>query len=213
MIQLGVSVFPLDPPAEIVISLAPVRGVSFYAHLMGGYGIAQCYSYVNRDEYFESRYLADPNLEKIFMNLFSELVYEQKWIKRILGYLPDRDLTRFLYFRKLKEARESAFNTSFMKSIVNADNPLELFDGFREKHIKVLLCDTDEHCYLDLIGKPGHIIEDFTGIAGSSVLKNFLVNKYDEQWWRSGDFLFLEKDIKLNPVNINYMYDELDRYI
>jgi len=222
----GVSVFPLNPPFEIKVGFYPVRGIAYYLYLMGGCGKAQCYSHIDRDEHFEFRYLADPKLEYIFENLFLGLVYEPKWIKKVLGYLPDSDLMRFICFRKLKELREISLNLSFLTNIADPERIGEYYESFREQHLKVLLCDTDEYRFFGLLKDPGKIIESFSGLLGSSVLRYYLLNRYDQQWWRTeecgeylrgiwgmggrADFLFLEKDIKLELVDINYLYNELN---
>ncbi len=136
------------------------------------------------DESFESKRLHDPAVLQTFKMLFQDLVFEQKWLQRYLRIDTDRNFLEFLYLKKLFQIRELCLKALSYRVI--HENPIhEALQQISELYPRDAFVKPNENLILfDLVFYDTNPYIDYRACLLESNLREFLISRFDEQWWR-----------------------------
>lgn len=188
----GCLCFPLDPPREIAITLYPAGGVRDYDSYFKALGRSLCYAFTEPEDDFEFRFLREEALVMVFSELFGNLVYEPKWLRKYLRIDAEGDFMKFLNLRRLMSVRITAGRTVFESGMYRNPDMEEMPGRFREIMENASHCKANESEYISGLSCPLASACRFNGLLLEPALVNYLRENFDEEWWRiapAGDFL------------------------
>ena len=176
--------YPIQIPNKIFISIFRIKTIEDYEAILGQLGNSQFLNTVHIDESFENKRLIDPVILKLIESLFLNLVYQEKWLRRYLKIDPDRNFIEFLYLKKLFQQRTLCFKalsyrTVYENSII--DSLQEISDNFYRNHF---IKPNEFQLLFDLLTTNCNPYINHRASILESYLEEFLVNQFDEQWWR-----------------------------
>ena len=179
--------FLIDPPLRMAVSILPAGGGPVnYESYLGTMGSALSYAFTDREEDFELRYLRDSGQTEIFSELFKNLIFERRWLKRYLGIDEDSDFYRFLYLRRLIAAREDAGRLVYEVKLYGNEDVNGLQAIYKEIMEEALLCEVNEWDFLN-IREPLTSAGRFRARLIEPSLRKYLQENFDEEWWRVED--------------------------
>ncbi|MBI2486361.1 MAG: hypothetical protein HYW01_05275 [Deltaproteobacteria bacterium] len=183
---------PFEPPQNIVFSIYPIGGVEDYESFFYGLGSALCYGYVEREDDFEFRSLRESASVEIFGQLFENLIFQPKWIKRYLKSDAGSDFLRFLYLRQLMKIRYYSGKLIYEMALHKDEDFESKSDFYKQMLQTATLCEHSEADYL-FDSKPFFYTAIYLKASFvEPALRSYLRERFDEQWWRekeSGDYL------------------------
>lgn len=191
---------PIEPPEDVVFSIYPVGGIEDYESFFYGLGRALCYGYGERGDDFEFKSLREEASVEVFAQLFKNLVFQPKWLKRHLGSDTGRDFLRFLYLRKLMAIRYYSGLLIYDVALHRNGDYKSEPRFYRETLQGVTLSEHSEADYLvdvrplfhSTLGDLGQTASRLKASILEAWLENHLRERFDEQWWRTkeaGDFM------------------------
>jgi hypothetical protein len=184
---------PIDPPYNTVFSMYPIGGVEDYESFFHGFGSALCYGYVADEDDFEFRYLRESAAVEIFGQLFENLIFQPKWIKRYVKSDTGSDFLRFLYLRQLMKIRYYSGKLIYEIALHEDQNFGSKSDSYKQLLQAATLSEHSDADYLVDCGKPFLFTAAYLkAIFVEPMLRSYLRERFDEQWWRereAGDFI------------------------
>jgi len=191
---------PIETPENIVFSIHPVGGIEDYESFFHGLGSALCYGYGEREDDFEFKSLREPASVETFAQLFKNLVFQPKWLKRHLKSDTNSDFLRFLYLRKLMTVRHYSGKLTYEMAL-HKDGDYKAKSHFYKETLQgATLSEHSEADYLvdmkpffhTACGELGRTASRLKASIVEVWLENHLRERFDEQWWRAkeaGDFI------------------------
>ncbi|MEW6146257.1 MAG: hypothetical protein AB1598_14685 [Thermodesulfobacteriota bacterium] len=183
---------PLDPPFESALSLYPAGGVHDYESLLGCLGQALSFGYTDPGDHFEFVFLRDESLTDIFSALFGSLVYEPRWLRKYVKIDAEGDFLNFLHLRRLMTARLDAGRAVCLAELSECGDPGELPEIFSDIMSGAAKCGADgRSCLAELLSPVGAPFR-FKAVLAGPVLRHFMTESFDEEWWRTkeaGNFM------------------------
>ncbi len=173
----------IQPGSQMLISTNLMRNVSDFESFLDSFGYCLCYGFTNIEDYFEFTHLRENSFLTMFSGLFKGLAYEPSWLKKHLGMDADDDFLKFLYLRKLMEARILCAKVIYESALYQRQ------DDKKEMYREIM--ETATHCkassleYLFDIQPHLDSLNEFKGNLMQTALRAYLINNYDEQWWRN----------------------------
>jgi len=178
----GSFLYPSNPGVEILISSNIEGNIFDYESFLESFGHALCYGFTDRDDYFEYTNLREKSYVKIFSALFRNLFFEPSWLKREFRMDAENDLLKYLNLRKLMQTRilcaKVIYEIGFYK---NQENKAEMFN----ETMKIAThCKPDTKTYVCDIQPHLSSLDSFKGWLVEAKLRRYMLENYDEQWWR-----------------------------
>lgn len=171
-----------DPGIEILISTNLQRNIFDYESFLESFGKSLCYGFTNRDDYFEFTDLREKSFPKIFSTLFKNFIFEPEWLKKQFRLEINNDFMKFLYLRKLFQSRILSARVIYEVGLYQRhDDKAEMY---REMFQIATHCKPNTHDYLYDIQPHLSSLDNLKATIFETQLRNFMVDKYDEQWWR-----------------------------
>lgn len=183
---------PVNPPFEAAISIYPAGGIQDYESLLGCLGHSLCFLFTEPGDDFEFLFLRDETLTDTFSRLFANMLYEPKWLRKRLKIDTDGDFLNFLYLRRLMSARLDAARALYAGELFGGGETREMPDLFSQIMGDAVKCSVSGKSYLAESLSP--VCSPFRFKAELAVpgLRHFMVESFDEEWWRTkaaGDFM------------------------
>jgi hypothetical protein len=183
---------PLDPPFEAALSVYPAGGVHDYESILECLGQALSFCYTDPGDDFEFVFLRDEALTDIFSVLFGGLVYEPRWLRKILKIDTDGDFLNFLHLRRLMSARLDAGRAVCLAELSGSGDTGELPAIYSEIMHGAAKCRADGRSYIAELLSPVGTPFRFKAALAWPALGHFMTESFDEEWWRTreaGDFM------------------------
>ena len=199
----------LNPGVEMIVSSNLQGGVFDYTSFLENFGQSLSFSFVDRDEYFEYRYLREKSYVKVFSYLFKGLVYEPAWLNKHLKEDIDDDFLKFLYLKQLMQIRILSAKLVYEVGLYQRQE--DKAEMYKEAMEIATHCQVKKIDYLFDIQPHLNSLECFKASLIEPQLRAYLVENYDEQWWRAkeaGDFLvkIWEAGGRISTKNITDKY-------
>lgn len=188
----GAFCFTPNPPGEIVITTYPAGGVRDYELFFSSLGHALSFAFTDADDDFEIRIVRSKAQVRAYYELFGSLIYEPKWLKKYLRIDADADLMKFLYLRRLMSARLASARVIYEAELYENPDSGELPGIFKERMEKASHCKVNEHEHMRRNNAKPASFAELNGMLLEPSIRQFLQEKFDEEWWRvreAGDFL------------------------
>ncbi len=173
----------IEPGARMLISTNLTRTVSDYESFLESFGYCLCYGFTNMDDYFEYTHLRENSFLSTFSALIKGLVYEPAWLKKHLKIEADNDFMKFLYLRRLMETRILCAKVIYEVALYQRQDDKK--EMYREIMEIATHCKAPSQDYLFDIQPHLDSLDEFKGSLVQTILRAYLINNYDEQWWRN----------------------------
>ncbi len=179
-----------NPGVEILISTNIQGGIWDFESFLESFAESLSYAYTERDENFEYKYLREKSFLGTFAKLFKNLLFEPGWIKKHMRQDETDDFIKFLYLRRLMLERTLCVKLIYEASFYQGqENKAEVYKEIMETatHGKA-----NKHDYLYDIQPHLSSADSFRASILAPQLRAYLIDKFDEQWWReneAGEFL------------------------
>lgn len=210
--------YPVSVPDNILISVNRIKTAEDYDSILGQIGKSLLLGSINIDDSFEKKRLIDPTTLEIFKFLFEDLIFEQNWLQRYLRLDTDKNFLEFLYLKKLFQIRNLCLNVLSYR-LIYENNLHQALEQISELYQKSSFIKPNEHMVLlNLILDKDTQYYSFRACLLESYLREYLISRFDEQWWREIDAGrqlikwwnqnsglttgFLEQEIETGPLNI-----------
>ena len=183
---------PLDPPLRTGLSIYTVGSIRDYEHFLGSLVRALSFTFTEREDYAEFRWLRDAGAESVFDSLFRNLVHEQKWLAKYLRIDEGGDFRRLLGLRRLMSARYVAGLSVYEADLLKNSEIAAMPEHYGRIMGAALHCRIDTGGYLGPLTRPSRPSSVFWGAAAAPALSDYLKERFDEEWWRvpdAGEFL------------------------
>ncbi len=172
-----------NPGVEMLISTNLIGSVSDHESFLGSFGECLSYGFTDRDDYFEFAYLREKSFLKIFAQLFKNLIFEPSWLNKHLKIDADNDFLKFLYLRRLLQIRVLSAKVIFEAGLYQRqEDKAEMYKEIMEIATH---CEIDAKDYLFNIQPHLSSLDEFRATMSETDLRAFLIDNYDEQWWRN----------------------------
>ena len=179
--------FPVHIPDKIFVSINRIKTIEDYESILGQLGKSLFFSSINIDETFENKRLIDPVTLEIFKILFQDFVFEQKWLERYLRIETDKKFMQFLYFKKLSNLRSACVNVLLFRTTYE-NNIDDCLSEISEIYLDNMLVKPNRNKMLfDLVLSDINPYSSYNACLYESYIKEFLRDKFDDQWWRDPD--------------------------
>jgi len=177
--------YPAEIPNKIFISLYRIKTIEDYESILGELGISLFLSSINIDETFENKRLIESGTLEIFKILFQDFVFEKKWIERYLRIDIDKNFLEFLNLKKLFNLRDLCMKLKFFGMIYNFANINDSLSEISETYLNNMFVKPNENIILlNLALNDINPYVSYRAWLIETNIKEFLRNKFDEQWWR-----------------------------
>ncbi|MEQ9619557.1 MAG: hypothetical protein RIG61_10330 [Deltaproteobacteria bacterium] len=176
--------FPLNPPLEAAVSIYPVGSVRDYESFLDSLGASLCYGFTEPDQDFEIKFLREDALVRTFSELFKNLLFEPKWLKKYLRLDSDRDFISFLYLRRLISVRVNAGRVLYEAELYRNPGSGDLPGAYSQIIGNAARCSVSENDYLSDIDICSASASRFKGVLAGINLGGYLRETFDEEWWR-----------------------------
>jgi len=176
---------PIEVPNKIILSIYPIGGVEDYESLLNELGKALSFRYSETDDYFEFKRLRENTYLEIFAQLFKNLIYQPKWLKKYLSVDVNSDFLEFLYLKHLMGIRRYCGEILYVSSI-EEENIKPDSENLRELLKIAILANINEHEYLTDIQQLSHSVFSFRASLIEAGFRMYLRERFDEEWWREG---------------------------
>ena len=183
--------YPVVIPGRIHISVDKIRSIEDYISLYGELGTSLFMNSIDREESFTNKRLIDSVSLHTFKSLFSRMVQENKWIDRYLKVKIDRNFNYFLALRQLTFIRDLCIKIKLFSSVYLPNNLNYAINEIDSEYRKNMYLKSNEAIVIsDILINHAEPYISFVAMLLASFMEKYLVDKYDEQWWRdsgSGD--------------------------
>jgi hypothetical protein len=177
--------FPVQIPDKIYVSIYRIKTIEDYESILGELGKSLFFSSINIEQPFENKRLIDPTVLETFKILFQDFVFEQKWLQRFLRIDTDKNFIEFLYLKKLVYLRSLCVNVLLFRTVNENNNIYDSLQQISEIYINNMFFKPNENIILfDLALGDINPYTSFRSWQYESYLKEFLTDRFDEQWWR-----------------------------
>jgi len=172
-----------NPGVEILISTNSQGGVEDYESFLGSFGKSLSYGYTEQDEHFEYKCLREKSLLGLFSELFKNLIFEPEWIKKHLKQDVANDFLKFLYLRRLMLERILSAKLIYETALYQGqENKAEIYKEIMEIATH---CKANKHDYLFDTEPHLSSADSFKATILEPQLRAYLIDNFDEQWWRA----------------------------
>ena len=179
-----------NPGVEMLISTNLQGGISDYESFLESFAESLCYGFTDRDDHFEFAYLREKSFVKIFSILLKNLIFEPPWLKKHFRLEAENDFLKLMHLRRLIQLRILCAKVIFEVGIYQRQD--DKSEMYREIMEIATHCKPNKQEYLYDIQPHLSSLDSFKACAVETQMKKYLVDKYDEQWWReegANDFL------------------------
>lgn len=184
--------FPMNPPLEVAASIFPLASISDYESFLDILGSSLSFAFTEPDQDFEIKFLREDALTRTFSEIFKNLLYEPKWIKKYISLDSKRDFTLFLYLRRLILTRINAGRVLYEAELYRNPHSDDLPGAYAQIIGNAVRCSVSENNYLSDIDLFSISASRFKGVLVGIYLGSYMRETFDEEWWRvpqAADFL------------------------
>jgi hypothetical protein len=181
----GAHAVALEPPHEVRIVVRPFEGPRTLGGLLAAVGQAQLRAGPPPDAPPEDLWLGDAALEPACGFLFSSLLLDGNWLRRCAHVDLPRDEERAIAMAALLDARLCAARALASLEAHRSGLGARAEQAYRELHARAALTDLpmalaarDLDPWLAAWG-------DLRGRALAAAMRDFLRERFDEDWWRN----------------------------
>ena len=171
-----------NPGFEMLISTNIHGGISDYESFLESFGECLCYGFTNRDDNFEFAYLREKSFVRIFSILQKNLIFEPAWLKKHFRLEVENDFLKLMHLRRLIQTRILCAKVIFEVTIYQRqDDKSEMY-----REIMEIATHSKPNKYEYLYDIQPHLssLDSFKASMSETKLRAFLLENYDEQWWR-----------------------------
>jgi len=172
-------------PDKIFVSIYRIKTIQDYGSILGEIGKSLFFSSVNIDEPFENKRLTDPITLETFKILFQDFVFEKRWLEKYLRIDTDKNFIELLYLKKLAYLRNLCVNVLLFRIVNENSSIYDSLSQISEIYLNNMFVKPNENIILfDLVLSDINPYISYRAWLFESYLKDFLRDKFDEQWWR-----------------------------
>ena len=187
---VGSATYISNPGVEMLISTNLKGGISDYESFLGSFGKSLCFSFTERDDYFEYKYLRENSFLGIFSDLVKNLIFEPAWLKKHFRLDAENDFLKFLYLRRLMLQRILSGKLIYEVGLYQRQE--DKAEMYKEIMGIATHCLASGHDYLYDIQPHLSSLDSFKAGIIEPRIRAYLIENFDEQWWRikeAGEFL------------------------
>jgi len=178
----GSFLYTSEPGVEMLISSNIEGNIFDYESFLESFGHALCYGFTDRDDYFEYTHLREKSYVNVFSAVFRNLLFEPSWLKKEFRIDAENDFLKFFNLRSLMRTRilcaKVIYEIGFYQ---NQENKAEMFNEI----MKIAThCKPDTKTYIYDIQPHLNSLDSFMGCLFEAKLRRYMLENYDEQWWR-----------------------------
>ncbi len=199
----GVTVLPLEIPAEVRVLLRLEGGWLDYARMLRGLGIAEHAAHTDGSLRMWERWLGDQSPTQGYGALLESLVRDPTWLALRMDYSTSEDFRVITHLEWLYRVRKLAAMALYEQRVWQLEPGGSLAAEFEEalsgatrvRHF------TDQYLQL-LLESPWSTLRSAVLLraeAFAAQLRAFLKREFDEEWWRSGRAVHFIKDELWRP--------------
>ncbi|GJM16180.1 MAG: hypothetical protein DHS20C13_15070 [Thermodesulfobacteriota bacterium] len=179
-----------NPGVEMLISTNLQGGILDYESFLESFGESLCYGFTDRDDHFEYAYLRERSFVMTFSILLKNLIFEPTWLKKHFRFDAESDFLKLIYLRRLIQLRILCAKVIFEVALYQRQD--DKSEMYREIMEIATHCKPNKYEYLYDIQPHLSSLDSFKANMSETKLRAFLLENYDEQWWReqeANDFL------------------------
>ena len=181
----GSRAIAVDPPHEVQIVVWPAEGPRALADLLAAAGRAQLRAGPPPDAPPEDLWMGDAALEPACATLLSGLLLDGQWLRRCAHAELPRDDERALAMAALLDARLAAARALASLDALRGGPGPRAEQAYRELHARAALTDLPAALALRELDPWLGAWGDLRGRALAASIRDFLRERFDEDWWRN----------------------------
>ena len=184
--------FPIEVPQKIMLVIYPIGGLEDYESFLHELGTSLYYGYRETEDEFEFRRLSEDSSRDVFALLFQHLLLQPRWLRRYLKLDTGSDFIQFLYLKRLMLIRCLSGKLIYEISVHSDEDFKGKAESYRQIMKEAVLCECKEADYVNNVSPFFYTASYLIASAIETELSLYLMEKYDEEWWRTreaGDFI------------------------
>jgi len=184
--------FPIEVPQKIMLVIYPIDGLEDYESFLHELGTSLYYGYRETEDEFEFRRLSEDSSREVFALLFQHLLLQPTWLRRYLKLDLGSDFIQFLYLKRLMIMRYLSGRLIYELMLHKDEDFKGKAESYRQIMKEAVLCECKEADYVNNVSPFFYTASYLIASAIEPELSLYLMEKYDEEWWRTreaGDFI------------------------
>src|SRR3990172_900650 len=184
--------FPIEVPQKIMLVIYPIGGLEDYESFLHELGTSLYYGYRETEDEFEFRRLSEDSTKEVFALLFQHLLLQPRWLGRYLKLDTGSDFIQFLYLKRLISIRCLSGKLIYEISVHSDEDFKGKAESYRQIMKEAVPCECKKTKYVNNFSSFFYTASYLIASAIEPELSLYLMEKYDEEWWRTreaGDFI------------------------